>query len=154
MFHARSESLQGTGTLILRLAVGIVLIAHGLQKALGFDAWAGTVEQLGVPVPDLMAALAMAAELGGGALILLGFMTPLAAVAVFVTMMVAIVAVHLPNGLLAADNGFEYPLVLAASALFLLLHGPGPYSVDAWIASRARGPEVRRGRYPGHVVPT
>lgn len=143
-FHPRTDRLQGAGTLILRIAIGVVLIAHGLQKAMGFDAWADFVRQLGIPVPDLMAGLAMAAELGGGAMLLLGLLTPVAAAFVAVDMIVAIAKVRWGHGLMAADGGFEYELLLAATAIFLMLHGPGRYSADAWIAARARRPEERR----------
>lgn len=143
MFAHRGD-LQGLGTLILRVVVGVVLIAHGFQKLVGFSEWSAQVRAMGIPASDVMAALAMGAELGGGALIVLGLLTPLAAVMVLVTMLVAIVKVHLPHGLMAEDGGFEYPLVLAGVAAFLLIHGAGPYSVDGQIVAARDRAHLRR----------
>ncbi len=60
-----------------------------------------------------------------------GLLTPLAALALSVVMIVAIVKVHLKNGFFAASGGYEFNLVLIAVAVALLLAGSGAYSIDA-----------------------
>jgi putative oxidoreductase len=78
-----------------------------------------------------MAGFAGGAEFVGGAALAAGFMTPLAASAVIGTMLNAGVAVHRRNGLWALDNGYEYPLVMAAAAITLSFTGAGAASLDA-----------------------
>jgi hypothetical protein len=88
--------------------------------------------------------LAIVGELFGGLGLVVGLLTPIAAFGVACTMTVAIAAVHLQHGLFAANGGFEFPLVLLASALWFMAAGPGPWSVDALIraARNTRSPSV------------
>ncbi|MCZ7677423.1 MAG: DoxX family protein [Sandaracinaceae bacterium] len=138
-----SRALTPGALTILRVVVGFVLLVHGWMKLTSFEAWRGMVADLGVPAPDVFAAFSTAAELGGGIGLMLGLLTPIAALAVLVNMIVAILLVHADAGLLAAEGGFEYPLVLALVALFFLVRGAGPASVDALIFRRR--PERERG---------
>ncbi|GAB2935087.1 HvfX family Cu-binding RiPP maturation protein [Rheinheimera gaetbuli] len=106
---ARCQHLSGIAPLLLRLYLAPVLAQAGWNKYQHFDntvAWFGNADWgLGLPVPALMAALAIAAELGGALLLLLGLFTRLASIPLMVTMLVAIFAVHWPNGWLAiADS--------------------------------------------------
>lgn len=133
---------------VLRVVVGIIMVAHGLQKATGFQEWQQSVAGMGIPFPEVSAALSVAAELGGGAGLLIGLLTPLAAFGIFANMIVAILAAHLGNGLFAQNNGWEYPLTLAVVALFFVFRGAGPLSVDA-LVKRAR----RRTKTPGEREP-
>jgi putative oxidoreductase len=123
---------------LLRVVVGVIMIAHGWQKLMDYGGWHAQVVQLGIPVPDVTAALGLAGELLGGAGLLLGCLTRIAAFGVFATMAVAILSVHLRNGLLMQNNGFEFPLVLLCSALYFLAAGAGPISIDALIGLGAR----------------
>jgi putative oxidoreductase len=86
-----------------------------------------------------MAALAGGAELVGGAALVAGFMTPLAAAVVIGTMLSAAVALHGRHGLWAIDNGYEYPLMIAAAAASLAFTGPGTLSLDAGLGLGAAG---------------
>ena len=88
-------------------------------------------EQLGINPAKPMAILAGLAEFVGGILVIAGFLTPLAALALIVVMIVAIVKVHLENGFFAASGGYEFNLVLIAVAVALLLAGSGAYGIDA-----------------------
>jgi putative oxidoreductase len=54
-------------------------------------------------------------------------------------MATAIVFAHLKNGLFGKDGGFEYPLTMLATVLFVAMHGPGKWSVDSWRAQRREG---------------
>jgi putative oxidoreductase len=117
---------------ILRVAVGVIMVAHGAQKLLDVDAWQANVDKLGMPMPATFALLAIAAEFLGGLGLIAGLLTRIAAFGAFCTMAVAIYLVHLPHGLMNSNNGFEYPLTLACTMLFFIASGAGPYSLDAW----------------------
>jgi putative oxidoreductase len=69
-------------------------------------------------------------ELVGGLLVGLGFLTRVGAFFIACVMLTAIVGVHLPGGFFASNRGYEYPLVLLAMALALLISGAGQASVD------------------------
>ena len=132
------QKLRPLALTVLRVVTGIILFAHGWQKLAGYEGWQQNVASMGIPVPEVSAALAVGAELGGGALLILGALTPLAALVVFGNMLVAIAYVHLGNGLFAKNNGWEYPLTLAVISLFFVFRGAGPLSVDS-IVARMRG---------------
>lgn len=132
------------GLLILRLALGVIFFAHGAQKVMGW--WGGHgiegfsphVISMGMPV--FMAYVAAYAELIGGAAVVFGFLTRLAALSLAGVMGVAIWKVHGANGLFlnvmcAPDkgHGFEYALALLAMALCLIFTGAGKISLDGFI---------------------
>jgi putative oxidoreductase len=128
---------MSAGLLILRLVLGGLFAVHGSQKLFGWFggySLSGTgtfLEGLGVRPGRLFAAADGLAEFGGGVLLMLGLFGPVAAAAIIAGMLVAILTVHVGNGLLATTNGVELPLLYIASALCLALTGPGAYSIDA-----------------------
>jgi putative oxidoreductase len=118
---------------VLRAVVGIIFIAHGAEKLGDPSGTAQAFAQMGVPVPSLSVWFAILGEFVGGLGLLLGAFTPLAAAGPLITMLGAIVWVHVGNGLYAQKGGYEYPLtMLLVSALFLV-GGAGPFSIDAWL---------------------
>jgi putative oxidoreductase len=125
------------GLLILRLAVGLTMAAHGGQKLFGWfggygiAGTGGFFESLGFRPGKLHAVLAGASELVGGLLIALGLLTPVGSVLVLAVMVVAIGSVHLPKGFFVSDGGAEYNLVIMAAVAALAFIGPGAYSLDA-----------------------
>src|SRR5262245_21137053 len=122
---------QGTGIAIMRIMVGIVLMAHGLQKLLGFGVagTAGFLGQAGIPFPMVSAVLLIGAEsLGGLALILGLFTRPAAAILAF-NMAVAVFAVHLKGGFFL-PHGFEYAATLMVANIAFVLTGAGAYALD------------------------
>ncbi|MGO4545180.1 DoxX family protein [Paenibacillus sp. 2TAB23] len=127
------------GLLIVRLVVGLLFIGHGAQKLFGWfggygpKGTGGWLESIGVKPGVAMAVVAGLMELVGGLLFAAGLLTPLAAVLIVMTMLVAIVKVHGQNGLWATANGYEYNLVLLAIAIGVALTGAGEYSIDALI---------------------
>ncbi len=134
------------GRTLLRLTLGGLFVGHGSQKLLGWfgghglDGTAQMFESLGLRPGKTHAIAAGAAEAGGGALMVAGLATPLAASAVTATMLTAIHRVHLKNGPWATNGGYEYNLVLIAAALALAEVGPGSLSLDAKLGRKLYGP--------------
>ena len=118
------------------LVLGVVFIAHGADKLWGTFGGGGfeaTVEQfteLGLKPAWFHAMMGGYGELLGGASVLLGLGTRLGGILISGTMVVAIITVHLQNGLFARDGGFEYPLVALAGAVSLICSGGGWASLD------------------------
>ena len=124
---------QDLALLFLRVGVGIILTAHGTMKLADP---VGTEEQfasLGLPLPWLAVLLAIAGEFGGGLGLVLGALTRVAALGPLLTMVVAILAVHLGNGLFAKNGGWEYPLTLFLVSFLFVVRGGDAYSLDAWL---------------------
>lgn len=123
------------GLLLLRLALGGTLIAHGLQHAYGLFHGAGLagVAQMigasGFKNGAVLARVVGGVELGGGALLVLGFLTPLATAAL-VLLMTNVVIAKWHTGFFVP--GFEFELLLGLGALALLFAGPGRVSLDRW----------------------
>jgi putative oxidoreductase len=121
----------------LRLVIGLLFIGHGAQKLFGvfsgpgLDPTAATFERMGLRPGRLHATAAGCAELGGGLLLALGALTPLAAAAITAVMTTAIITVHVRNGLWNTEKGFEYNLVLIAAAFAVVGAGPGAWSLDS-----------------------
>lgn len=134
------------GRLLLRGAVGGFFVGHGTQKLFGWfdghglEATAQGFESMGLRPGRLNAIAAGAAEAGGGALTLLGFLPPLAASVITSVMLTAIHRVHLKNGPWAASGGYEYNAVLIAAALTLAEIGPGSPSLDSALGMDMYGP--------------
>ncbi len=127
------------GLLLIRLVIGVLFIGHGVQKLFGWfggyglKGTGGWFESIGVKPGVIMALLAGLAELFGGILFALGFLTPLAGIMIAGTMVIAIVKVHAANGLWATSNGYEFNLTLLVVAIGVALTGPGQYSLDAFL---------------------
>ncbi|MCD7035188.1 DoxX family protein [Metabacillus sp. GX 13764] len=129
--------LAGLGLLIIRLVIGLSFAGHGAQKLFGWfgghglEGTGGFFESIGIKPGKTMALLAGLAELGGGLLFALGFLTPVGAALIILTMIMAIAKVHGPNGYWSTQNGYEFNLVLIAAALGTALIGAGQFSIDA-----------------------
>jgi putative oxidoreductase len=134
------------GRFIARLIIGGLFVGHGTQKLFGWFGGPGLegtekmMDNLDMKPPKQQALAASWAETAGGALIVLGAATPLAAALLIGTMITAIRKVHLPNGLWASNQGYEYNLVLIAALAALIDAGPGKPSVDAARGIEASGP--------------
>lgn len=129
----------------LRVGVGGIMVVHGSMKLGDVPGWVDTVTSLGIPIPQVAAWLAIAGEVLGGAGLVVGLLTPIAALGVLATMLTAIFTVHLDHGLLADRGGFEYPLTIALVAAFFIARGAGPFSLDAVLHGRARRPTAQEG---------
>jgi putative oxidoreductase len=80
------------------------------------------------------------AEFGGGSLLVLGFLTPLGAAAVAGVMFVAIATVHWTNGFFNTRGGYEFNLLIVATAIALAITGPGEISIDHLAGWTLAGP--------------
>jgi putative oxidoreductase len=128
--------------LILRVALGVMFIAHALLKIVVFTV-PGTVQFFeSVGFPGFLAYVTIAAELGAGLLLLAGIATRWVALAT-VPILLGAAWVHLPNGWVfsAQGGGWEYPVFLAVAAIVQALLGDGAYAVSA-----PRAPMIARQR--------
>ena len=133
---------QHLGLLVLRVGLGVVLAAHGLQKLFG---WAGgqgisgfknSLSDVGYQHADILAYVSAGGEIVSGVLLVLGLFTPIAAAGALA---------FLNNGLLATisarphshtfsyflPDGHEYQITLIVMAIAVILCGPGRYGLDA-----------------------
>jgi putative oxidoreductase len=127
------------GLLLLRIVIGLLVAGHGAQKLFGWfggQGFGNTVAWLKsqrFKPAWLWALFATLGEFGGGLLLALGLLTPLAAIVIFAAMLMAIIKVHWAKGFWNAKGGYEFPLVLLFAALALGLTGPGSYAIDTLI---------------------
>jgi putative oxidoreductase len=130
--------------LFMRLALGLVFFPHGAQKVLGWFGGYGagaTIQFFAkMGMPPVLTILVMAAELGGSVLLIVGFLTRLAAFGVGCVMLGAIVLVHGKVGFFMnwagsqKGEGFEYHVLALGLAIALLIKGGGALSVDGALA--------------------
>ncbi|MEU6642421.1 DoxX family protein [Saccharomonospora sp. NPDC046836] len=135
------------GLLVLRLALGGTMAAHGLQKLFGLfdgpgiDGFAEVLRGLGyTSQTTLLSWITGIAELGGGALLILGLFTPLGAAALLGVVANIIYAKYTLGGRFFTGEGagFEYELMLGAMAFALLFTGSGRVAIDKNTPWRSR----------------
>ncbi|MBQ0746182.1 MAG: DoxX family protein [Marinobacter sp.] len=143
--QALFDSNGGYASLILRVPVGLTLAAHGAQKLFGWFGGYGLegtgqwMASLGLEPGYLMALMAGSAEFFGGLALVLGLLTRPAAVVVAFTMLIAIFAVHIGNGLFMANNGYEFALTLFVVSVALAIQGAGRFALDQKLLERFGG---------------
>ena len=144
MSESRIKSLLATDRSwsgpVLRLSAGVIFTAHGAQKLFGWFGGYGLegtgqyMASLGLEPGYLMALLAGSAEFFGGLALLLGLLVRPAALVLALTMVVAIVSAHLPNGLFLSNGGYEFGLALLAMSVVLAVQGGGRFALDTRLA--------------------
>lgn len=123
------------GLLILRLVLGVTLAAHGYNKFFGGGRIPGTArwfESIGMKPGKFHATVAATTEMAAGLGLAAGLLTPIPAAGFVSLMLVAAWTVHRPNGFFIVKEGWEYNLVLAASAVVVATLGAGRLSLD-WL---------------------
>lgn len=130
MLGGMRRTLAENGVFLLRVAVSLLMLSHGIPKALEYDT---LVQSFPDPLnvgTEMSAMLIIFAEVGCSALLLVGLFGRFAAVTLFIAMMVA-VFVHHFNDPWAMK---ELPLLYASAYACLGLTGPGSLSIDGWFA--------------------
>ena len=133
-------------TVTARITLGAIFIAHGWQK---FNEWtiAGTSDsfaQMGVPLADIAAPVATFIELIGGALLILGALTPIVGFLLAANVIGALIIVHLVPTPFVDQGGWELVAALAAGALLIAAAGPGRLSVDRFLFAGKKGTGRKR----------
>ena len=131
------------GTLVLRVVTGLFFIAHGFGKfwgSPGFQGWSGMVTGM-LHLPVFFAYLVAIVELGGGLLLVAGLWTRYATIPIMIVMLVAIFAVKISKGVMAAELEISHLAELVA----LLFLGSGAYGVDRLRCKKGKeGPELKK----------
>ncbi|MDD5542263.1 MAG: DoxX family protein [Acidobacteriia bacterium] len=125
------KTVSGWGFTILRLAVGIVFFAHGWQKLFGYGLHnvSASMGMMHIPLAAVSGPLVTFLEFVGGLALILGVLTRWFAALFVIEMLVAILGVHLRNGFFL-PRGYEYPFMMLAASLALVLEGPGKAALD------------------------
>jgi putative oxidoreductase len=141
--------------LILRVALGVVILAHGVQKTFGWFNGFGWEQSMNyftghVGLPSVIAALVMLIESLGAFLLIIGFAGRINAFLLGVVMIGAFFVDHRHNGFFMnwfgnqRGEGFEFDLLIWAIAAVLTVNGSGRFSVDQALA---RGYDNRAVKY-------
>jgi putative oxidoreductase len=131
-------TLNDYAEVILRIGLGGILIPHGCQKlfgmfgGMGLSGNAALFDRIGYSPGMFWGTLVGCTELIGGILLILGLFTRFAAAAVLIFMIVAVKFTS-AKGFFWSNGGFEFPLLLGLCALFFLIRGGGPLSLDRTI---------------------
>jgi putative oxidoreductase len=139
-----STSAPGV-VILIRLVVSAIFLSEGIQKFLfPADLGVGRFAKIGIPSPAFTAPFVGVCEIVGGALILVGLVTRLAAIPLIVDMLVAISTTKIPillkSGLWAMAHEARVDYAMLLSALFLLIVGAGAWSIDARLGSKTNRP--------------
>jgi putative oxidoreductase len=147
VFYKLIETSKDWTLTILRLAAGIMIFPHGLQKTLGWFGGAGFSAQMAgferSHIPAVFGFLAIMAEFLGGLGLILGALTRIAAFGLAADMLVGVYLVHWPNGFFMnwsghqKGEGFEFHILVVAMAIVLMARGGGAASVDRGLAKKS-----------------
>lgn len=124
--------------LFMRLVLAYGFFHAAKMKWADINAIAGWFKEAAFPLPTVSAYLVAFFEGAGCLLLLLGLLTRLITIPLMIIMLVAIFAVHWPNGFEAGKNGFEIPLYYLIMLFALFIMGPGSISVDHALNKKSR----------------
>ena len=125
-----SEKYSDFAPVVLRLAVGVIFLAHGYQKWTGgVDSVAMFFSSAGIPMAMFSAYLVTYLELIGGALLILGIFTHLVSKLFAIEMAIAFFFVHASKGFFLNQGGYEFVLLLFAASVSLMITGGGKWAL-------------------------
>lgn len=141
------QSRTDTTLLIVRVALGVVILGHGVQKLLGWFGgfgYEGTMNYFTntVGLPDVFGFLIIICESLGMIALILGLFGRLASAGLVVIMIGAFFVDHLQYGFFMdwfgtkKGEGYEFDILVVGVALSILINGTGAYSLDKWILAR------------------
>jgi len=119
----------GWGITVLRVVTGIVYMGHGWPKFGNLEGSAGFLASKGIPLANIMAPLVASVEFVGGAMLVLGLLTRVISALQAFTMLVAVLLVHLSNGMFG-EGGYQWALLIMAASVCMMLEGGGKASLD------------------------
>jgi len=123
--------LHSCGTAVLRIVLGVIFVMHGWQKlSWGFAHVGEFLGSLHVPVPTVAAVLLTLVELLGGIALIVGLLVRYVSALLAIDMLFAIILVHFKHGFFTSNGGLEFPLLLLAANINLILQGAGALSLD------------------------
>lgn len=129
---------------LLRVALGFIFAYHGYLKLLAPGGFKGTVAfftVIGIPLPVYSALIVSIVEFVGGIFLIAGFLAKWTSMLLMIDMLVALFKVHIRNGFLIANGGFEFAAALTLSLLVILLNGSGNLSLDRIVFGTDNNPE-------------
>jgi len=129
-----SPRIFDTALLMLRAALGMMIFVHGYNKMFRGGRIAGTgkwFHAIGMRPGELHAAIAAITEMALGVLLVLGFLTSIAAAGLIAVMLVAYWTAHRGKGFMITGEGWEYVALIAVMSLVCAMLGPGGLSLDA-----------------------
>jgi putative oxidoreductase len=156
-------------TLVMRLMVGGVFLSEGILKFVYTNQGVGRFTKLGIPLPDLTATFVGSLEIVGGILLMAGLLTRVIAIPFIIEMVVAILTTKislylgtsplpLPSALpkvgfwaVMHETRSDYAQIL--TSIFLLVVGPGSWSIDALLRRRREAPAVAQVSSDLHPMP-
>ncbi|MBI4452106.1 DoxX family protein [Candidatus Woesearchaeota archaeon] len=119
---------------LLRVILGVIFLYHGYLKLFVPGGFIGTKDffaAIGIPLPVYSALLVSVVEFAGGILLVLGILSRWSSVLLLLDMIVAFFVVHLKNGFLVSNGGYEFVLVLIAGLVVVLASGAGKLALGS-----------------------
>ncbi|MCW4352031.1 DoxX family protein [Hoyosella sp. YIM 151337] len=126
--------------LIARVGIGVIFVAHGWQKLneSTIEGVQAFFTSINAPLPEITAYVVTYLELVGGAMLIIGVLTPLVGFLLFCNMVGAFVLVHVEHGVFVEDGGFELVLALGVGSLLIAACGAGAISLDRMLPGLSR----------------
>jgi putative oxidoreductase len=129
------DALAPASYSFMRFATGAVLVPHGVQKIIvnAAPSLSASIAKAGLPFPELLAYLAIGAESVGAICLAIGLLTRIAALTIFIEMIVIVFFFQWRFGYFWTARGYEFALLWALLCLAIIFRGGGRYSVDRLI---------------------